>query len=192
MNRTREQIADSIIKFAERNHLHIHPGQDPHAWADLVIEKDGCPCVPSRKSCPCSFAMADIEQLGRCRCGVFCNDGYVDNFNSLKKEAKDKKKEPSAAIDMSILPPMDGRARGEFLKKISVNGFSLEDNHDILVLRPRGMESEAEISIQEVAPNEWKVVGATGKFAGYNRGQKRKFFEDHISRWVVESLLQAP
>lgn len=192
MNRTKEQIASSIVKFAEVNHFHIHPGQDPYAWADLVIAKDGCPCVPTRKSCPCAFAKGDIEEMGRCRCGLFTNDSYLDNFNSLKNNQKSRKKEDSAALDMSILPYMDGRARGEFLKKISVNGFSLDDNHDILVLRPRGMESEAEISIQEVAPNEWKVIGATGKFAGYARGNKRKFFEDHINRWVVESLLQAP
>ena len=92
MDRTREQIAESIIKYAERNKLHIHPGRDPLEWADLVLKEGGCPCVRGRPSCPCAFVMEDIRKEGCCRCGLFVNDAYIDEYNMLRSRLKGKKK----------------------------------------------------------------------------------------------------
>ena len=86
---------------------------------------------------------------------------------------------------------MDPKAKGEFLKKISINGFSIEESGDMLILRPRGTEAEAEIIIQEVEPNVWKVVGASGRYAGFYRGKKRSYFETYINQWATEAVLQA-
>lgn len=88
----RDGIAVAIIKFAHDNELKIHPGQDPEKWANLVIAKGGCPCVPGRKHCPCEFALEDIKELGRCRCGLFCNDDYLAQYNSLNDERRAKKR----------------------------------------------------------------------------------------------------
>lgn len=41
MDRTREQVAESIIKYAELNKLQLHPGRDPYEWVDLVRKKGG-------------------------------------------------------------------------------------------------------------------------------------------------------
>jgi len=89
----RETIAGNIVKFAQDNNLKIHPGQEPLKWGDLVIRKGGgCPCVPSRKDgCPCNFALEDIKELGRCRCGLFCNAAYVKLYNDLNAKRKEKK-----------------------------------------------------------------------------------------------------
>ena len=71
----RETIAANIIRVVQDNNLKIHPGQEPLKWADLVIKKGGvCPCVPGRDHCPCEFVLEDVKELGRCRCGLFCND----------------------------------------------------------------------------------------------------------------------
>ena len=86
---------------------------------------------------------------------------------------------------------MDPKAKSEFLKKISVNGFAIEERDNMLTLCPRGMEAEAEVIIQEVEPNAWKVVGASGEYAGFYRGKKRTYFENYINQWVTEALLQA-
>lgn len=86
---------------------------------------------------------------------------------------------------------MNPKAKGEFLKKISINGFSIEDSGDQLVLRPRGMEGTAEVTIREVSPDDWKVTSASGHYAGFARGQKRKYFEQYINQWTLESLLRA-
>ncbi len=86
---------------------------------------------------------------------------------------------------------MDPKAKGEFLKKISINGFAIEERDDYLVLRPRGMEATTEVTIQEVEPNVWKVVGASGQYTGYYRGKKRSYFESYINRWAAEAVLQA-
>jgi len=92
MNRTREQIAADITRCAEDNKLLVHPGQEALKWADLVIKKDGCPCVPTRPQCPCSQVLDDIKELGRCRCGLFCNDAYLREYNDLKAQTKGRKK----------------------------------------------------------------------------------------------------
>ena len=191
MDRTREQIAESIIKFAERSKLHIHPGQDPYVWADLVIKKGGCPCVTSRKNCPCKYALEDIEKDGSCACGLFTNDTYIENYNNLKGEANKKRGKAEAATVFAMLPAMNGKARGELFKKISINGFSIEDNGSRLTLRPRGAEATAEVTIENDGVNGFRVVGASGSYAGFGRGQKRSYFESYINRWAAEAVLQS-
>lgn len=86
---------------------------------------------------------------------------------------------------------MDPKAKGEFLKKISINGFSITEGDSTLTLRPRGAEATAEITIQEVEPNVWQVAGASGNYAGFYRGKKRIYFESYINRWALEATLQA-
>ena len=85
---------------------------------------------------------------------------------------------------------MDPKAKGEFLKKISINGFSITEEGDRLTLRPRGMEATAEITIEEAKPNEWKVISVSGRYAGFGHGLKRKLFDSYINRWAMESVLQ--
>lgn len=191
MGRTREQIAKSIIKYAELNKLQIHPGQDPYKWADLVINKGGCPCVPSRHSCPCAFVKEDIKEFGRCRCGLFTDDGYLENYNGLKGEAKKKKGKTKATPIFEMLPAMNGKAKGALLKKISINGFSIEDNGSRITLRPRGAEATAEVTIEDDKVNGFRVVSASGSYAGFARGQKRSYFESYINRWAAESVFQS-
>ena len=89
----RETIAERIIKFAQDNNLKIHPGQEPLKWADLLIKRGGhCPCVPGRNHCPCEFALEDIKELNRCRCGLFVNGAYIEEYNRLIAQLKEKKK----------------------------------------------------------------------------------------------------
>ena len=84
ITRTRETIAVAITEFARVNELQLHPGQDPLTYADLVITKGGgCPCVPGRDHCPCQEALEDIAQINRCRCGLFVNGAYIEEYNRL-------------------------------------------------------------------------------------------------------------
>ncbi|GAI59783.1 unnamed protein product [marine sediment metagenome] len=86
---------------------------------------------------------------------------------------------------------MDPKAKGEFLKKISINGFSIEERDNTLTLRPRGAEATAEITIEEVEPDVWRATGAAGRYAGFSRGKKRSYFETYINGWATEAVLQA-
>lgn len=88
----REMIAENIVKFAQDNKLKVHPGQEPLKWADLVIKKNGCPCVPTRLKCPCELIPDDVKKLNRCRCGLFVNDAYIREYNSLMSQQKGKRK----------------------------------------------------------------------------------------------------
>lgn len=88
----RDRIAANIVKFAQDNDLQIHPGQDPFKWADLVIKKGGCPCVKGRPECPCQFVLEDLKELNRCRCGLFVNGAYIEEYNRLRDELKGKKR----------------------------------------------------------------------------------------------------
>lgn len=97
----RETIRNDIDRFAKDNELLIHPGQESLKWADLVIKKGGCPCVPGRKHCPCEFALEDIKELGRCRCGLFCNDAYLMRYNTLNAQRKLEKSGPKSKRGVS-------------------------------------------------------------------------------------------
>ena len=88
----REEIAEAITKFAQDNNLEIHPGQEPLKWADLVIKKGGCPCVKGRSECPCEFALEDIKESNVCRCGLFCNKAFIEEYNRLLVEWKSRRK----------------------------------------------------------------------------------------------------
>ncbi|GAI26137.1 unnamed protein product, partial [marine sediment metagenome] len=83
------------------------------------------------------------------------------------------------------------KARGELLKKICINGFSIEDNGSRLTLRPRGAEATAEVTIEDDGENGWKVVGASGSYAGFARGKKRSYFESYVNQWAAEAILQS-
>ncbi len=85
---------------------------------------------------------------------------------------------------------MNPKAKGEFLKKISINGFSIEERENQLILRPRGAETTAVIIIEEVEPNVWKVAGASGNYAAFARGKKRLIFENYIKEWAASAILQ--
>ena len=85
---------------------------------------------------------------------------------------------------------MDPKAKGEFLKKLSINGFAIEEIGNQLILRPRGAEATAQIIIEEVKPDTWIVMSATGLYAGFGRGKKRLYFESYIKNWVTESILR--
>ena len=85
---------------------------------------------------------------------------------------------------------MDPKAKSQFLKKLAINGFSIEERDDMLILRPRGMEVEAMVIIKEVGPNAWSVVNAAGRYAGFNYGKKRLYFETYINRWAAEAVLE--
>jgi len=85
MGSERDTIATNITKVAQENNLKLHPGQDPLTWADLVLKKGGrCPCVPGRDHCPCEQVLVDIDELGRCRCGLFVDDAYLEEYNRLR------------------------------------------------------------------------------------------------------------
>lgn len=86
---------------------------------------------------------------------------------------------------------MEAKARGEFLKKISINGFSITESGDQLILSPRGYEDTGEIVIEEAENNEWRVVSASGNFAAYARGKKRSYFLTYVNQWAVQSILLA-
>ena len=85
---------------------------------------------------------------------------------------------------------MDPKARGEFLKKLSINGFSITEVGNQLVLSPRGAEATAEITIEEVKPNTWVVMSGSGRYAAFARGKKRLIFENYIKEWAVAAVLQ--
>jgi hypothetical protein len=86
---------------------------------------------------------------------------------------------------------MAKEARSKLLQKISINGFSIEEKGKQLTLSPRGAEATASITIEEAGPVTWKVVSASGRYAGFARGKNKTMFESYINRWALEADLQA-
>ena len=91
---------------------------------------------------------------------------------------------------MEVKKEVDPKAKGAFLKKLAVNGFSIYERDNQLTLRPRGTEEIAEITIQEVKPDVWKVISASGHYVGFARGKKRLYFEAYIKKWATEAVLE--
>ncbi len=91
---------------------------------------------------------------------------------------------------MEVEKKVDPKAKSAFLKKLSINGFSITEGDNTLTLRPRGMEATAEITIQEAEEGVWKVVGASGQYAGFYRGKKRSYFETYINQWAGAAVLE--
>jgi len=86
---------------------------------------------------------------------------------------------------------VEAKAKGFLLKKIVINGFSVQEEANRLILRPRGAEATTEVTIEEVEVNVWRVRSASGRYAGFARGSKRSYFEAYLSQWVAEAQLQA-
>ena len=86
---------------------------------------------------------------------------------------------------------MEAKAKELFLRKIVINGFSIQEEANRLTLRPRGAEATAEITLEEVEVNVWRVKSASGRYAGFARGSKRSYFEAYLNQWVSEAQLQA-
>ncbi len=85
---------------------------------------------------------------------------------------------------------MNRKAKSEFLKTISINGFSIEERNSQFILRPRGAEATAEIAIEENKENMWKVASASGAYSVFARGKKRTYFENYINQWAAQAALQ--
>ncbi|GAH38756.1 unnamed protein product, partial [marine sediment metagenome] len=52
-------------------------------------------------------------------------------------------------------------------------------------------EATAEVTIEDDKVNGFRVVSASGRYAGFARGQKRSYFESYINRWVMEAVFQS-
>jgi hypothetical protein len=84
MELEKDSLPQKIMEFAEAHALQIHPGQNAVKWAALVLKKGGgCPCVPGRTKCPCEESLEDIKEINRCRCGLYVNQAYIDEYNML-------------------------------------------------------------------------------------------------------------
>lgn len=95
-----KDIARGIEEFlASHEGISLHPGRKPLSQGELVIKKNGCPCVPGRQKCPCEQAMDDIEELNHCRCYLFVNDAYLKDYE--EKVINRKKKKPQGGVGKS-------------------------------------------------------------------------------------------
>lgn len=80
-------------------------------------------------------------------------------------------------------------AEESFLTKLSTQGFSIEKTDEALTLRPRGVIEDMSITISHTGKTvPWVVAGASGRYKGFSRGDKRKFFEDTINRLWFQAL----
>lgn len=60
-----------MTDFCAKHGLKTHPLKTLKQWAEVVCEKNHCPCDPKRPECPCPEALDEIESKGKCKCGKF-------------------------------------------------------------------------------------------------------------------------
>lgn len=83
-NSKAKKIRKRIIRFCADNNLAINPNFSLQGWAEKVVMKDGCPCVPSRKECPCEHAVNDILEERICKCGFIMDMNYYNEFLKIQ------------------------------------------------------------------------------------------------------------
>jgi len=76
-------LVKEFTRFCNDNKAIVNPYFSLHSHADRVINKNGCPCVPERKQCPCPESIEELKAEGICKCKVFMTAGYY--FKLIKK-----------------------------------------------------------------------------------------------------------
>ncbi len=77
----------AIMDFAGKHNLLINPAKGFEPWVESYLKLGYCPCEKppegmvvsdhswrKRLSCPCDFALDDIEKSGKCICALFWKD----------------------------------------------------------------------------------------------------------------------
>ena len=67
---------ERLAKHAQENNYKL--SDNAPAIIKAIAKKDGCcPCMVTRVPCPCISHHADIQDTGKCHCGLFIadNDG---------------------------------------------------------------------------------------------------------------------
>ena len=67
-------IAKAIVAFAKVNSFLINPRIGYDYFVMNLIILGTCACAPERKSCPCPEAKKEIEEEGKCKCGLYWRD----------------------------------------------------------------------------------------------------------------------
>ncbi|MBN1855876.1 MAG: hypothetical protein JW846_02875 [Dehalococcoidia bacterium] len=91
MDRNAKTAADVITElsqFARENGFMLAQSECLRAHAQKCVDLGHCPCVDSRKSCPCDEVLSDMERLGRCECGILIDPVRL---SSLKKQQSSSK-----------------------------------------------------------------------------------------------------
>ena len=70
VNKTPLEVAEELSAFAKAHGLLLPNPECLKAHAARYLALGHCPCVAAREACPCSEAVGDIEELGRCECGI--------------------------------------------------------------------------------------------------------------------------
>ncbi len=69
-DRTPSEIAADLAAFAQEHGLLLPKPECLNAHIERYLSVGHCPCVETRDSCPCDEALSDIEEMGRCECGI--------------------------------------------------------------------------------------------------------------------------
>jgi len=63
-------VAHELAVFARAHGLVLPNGECLNRHVNRYIALGHCPCVETRPRCPCEDALADVERIGRCECGI--------------------------------------------------------------------------------------------------------------------------
>ncbi|MBN1152211.1 MAG: hypothetical protein JXA58_03275 [Dehalococcoidia bacterium] len=70
VDRTPAEVESDLAAFAKEHRLMLPNGSCLKAHIERYLTVGHCPCVETRDSCPCDEALSDVEEMGRCECGI--------------------------------------------------------------------------------------------------------------------------
>ena len=74
MKGNKTQTAKAMVLFAKKNEFIFNPHLGYDYFLKNYVKYGECSCAPERKFCPCPEALKEVNELGKCKCGLYWKD----------------------------------------------------------------------------------------------------------------------
>ena len=88
--KTAESIVADLTAFAREHNLVLPDEASLYAHAAKYVKLGHCPCDERRPNCPCDEAIDDLDEMGRCECGVLLDPMKLFENSSLNQQVDSK------------------------------------------------------------------------------------------------------
>jgi len=87
VNRSPGEVEADLTEFAKQHRLVLPNPACLKAHTNRFVAVGHCPCVETRPACPCGEALSDIEEMGRCECGILIDPARLWTLKNERNKA---------------------------------------------------------------------------------------------------------
>jgi hypothetical protein len=71
VNMNKKQLGDAIVSFAIQNSFVLNPLLGYEYFLKNYMKYHECSCATERKHCPCPESIKEVNEHGKCKCGLY-------------------------------------------------------------------------------------------------------------------------